>query len=506
MASLRDTALRKIQSIGPRYMPFADVATEAVPLSRLLRLSLFQVTVGMALVLLVGTLNRVMIVELAVPATLVGVMIALPLVFAPFRALIGYKSDIHRSALGWRRVPFIWKGTMLQFGGFAIMPFALLVLSGFEEAADAPAWIGQSAAALAFLLVGAGVHMVQTVGLALATDLVEVEEQPKVVGLMYVMLLVGMIASALIFGWLLEPYSPGRLVRVVQGAAVVTVVLNLLALWKQEPRDRARAARAETAPEFRDAWRLFVQGRTAVGLLVVIALGTMGFGMADVLLEPYGGQVLDLSVAMTTRLTAVLAGGGLIGFAIASKVLLDGADPVDVAWWGTLIGIPAFALIIAAGPMGEAPMFVIGTGLAGLGAGLFGHGTLTATMRSAPRAQVGLALGAWGAVQATAAGIAVALGGVIRDVIAGLPGAAAFRPEAPYTPVFTLEALLLLAALVAILVLKRRHAAPRISQTTPHPHRQDRPETPAAPKDPSPPDTTRPNGGEPHDDGRLTAL
>mgnify|MGYP001089415867 CR=1 FL=1 len=168
MSSFRDAALRKIASIGPRYLPFADVATEAVPLSRLLRLSLFQVTVGMALVLLVGTLNRVMIVELGVSASLVALMIALPLIFAPFRAFIGYKSDIHKSALGWRRVPYIWKGTMLQFGGFAIMPFALLVLSGYQEAADAPAWIGQAAAALAFLLVGAGVHMVQTVGLALA--------------------------------------------------------------------------------------------------------------------------------------------------------------------------------------------------------------------------------------------------------------------------------------------------------------------------------------------------
>jgi BCD family chlorophyll transporter-like MFS transporter len=130
-----------------------------------------------------------------VPATLVGVMISLPLLFAPFRALIGYRSDTHKSALGWRRVPYIWKGTMLQFGGFAIMPFALLVLSGYEQAADAPDWIGYSSAALAFLLVGAGVHTVQTVGLALATDLVPVEEQPKVVGLMYVMLLVGMIAA-----------------------------------------------------------------------------------------------------------------------------------------------------------------------------------------------------------------------------------------------------------------------------------------------------------------------
>jgi BCD family chlorophyll transporter-like MFS transporter len=321
---------------------------------------------------------------------------------------------------------------------------------------------------------------------------------------MYVMLLVGMIASALIFGWLLEPYSPGKLVQVVQGAAVVTVALNLLALWKQEPRDRARAARVETNPEFREAWRLFVQGRTAVGLLVVIALGTMGFGMADVLLEPYGGHVLELSVAMTTRLTAVLAGGGLIGFAIASKVLLDGADPVDVAWWGTLIGIPAFILIIAAGPLGEAPMFVVGTALAGLGAGLFGHGTLTATMRSAPRAQVGLALGAWGAVQATAAGIAVALGGIIRDVIAALPGADGFRPEVPYTPVFTLELALLVLAVGAIVILRRRQA--RLSQTMSYTApRQGRPDMPAAQTEPQPRDR-RPKGGEPHDDGRLTAL
>lgn len=474
MARFRDTALSKIQTIGPRFLPFADVATEAVPLSRLLRLSLFQVTVGMALVLLVGTLNRVMIVELAVPATLVGLMIALPLVFAPFRALIGYRSDIHRSALGWRRVPYIWKGTMLQFGGFAIMPFALLVLSGYDQAADAPAWIGHSAAALAFLLVGAGIHTVQTVGLALATDLVSVDEQPKVVGLMYVMLLLGMIGSALVFGWLLDPYTPGRLIQVVQGAAVITVALNIIALWKQEPRDRARAASVQTQPEFRDAWRLFVQGRTAVGLLVVIALGTMGFGMADVVLEPYGGQVLDMAVATTTRLTAVLAAGGLLGFAIASRVLSNGADPVDVAWWGTLLGLPAFALIIAAGPLGAVTLFVIGTGLAGLGAGLFGHGTLTATMRSAPRAQVGLALGAWGAVQATSAGIAVALGGVIRDIIAGLPGAETFRPETPYTPIFALEMVLLLLAVLAIFILRRRRAG--LFQTTHYRAAQDRPD------------------------------
>ena len=138
-------------ALGPRYLPFADAATPDLPLSRLLRLSLFQVTVGMALVLLIGTLNRVMIVELNVPASLVGVMISLPLLFAPFRALIGFRSDMHKSVLGWKRVPFMYRGTMVQFGGLAMMPFALLVLARQGEAAHAPVWIGYLGAAVAFL-------------------------------------------------------------------------------------------------------------------------------------------------------------------------------------------------------------------------------------------------------------------------------------------------------------------------------------------------------------------
>ncbi len=446
MFDYRRIALTQISRIGSRFLPFADVATTEVPLSRLLRLSLFQVSVGMALVMLYGTLNRVMIVELGVPATIVAVMLALPLVFAPFRTLIGFRSDNHRSALGWRRVPYIWRGTLLQFGGFAVMPFALLVLSGFGESGDAPRWIGISAAALSFLLVGAGAHMVQTVGLALATDLMPERDQPRVVGLMYVMFLLGMAVSALVFGWLLKDYSPLRLIQVIQGVAVVTVVLNMLCLWKQEARDRTRAMSTAPQPEFREAWAQFAARPGALRLMVMIGLGTAGFGMADVLMEPYGGQVLGMTVSQTTQLTAVLAGGGLLGFAIASKVLMQGVDPTRFAGLGALIGLPAFAAVILAAFGQVTPLFVAGTFLAGFGAALFSHGTLVAAMRSAPREQVGLALGSWGAVQATCMGIAVMIGGLARDLlmVAGGPDMA---PEFAYIPVFGFEMLLLLAAL-----------------------------------------------------------
>ncbi len=206
--------VKRLMSIGPEILPFADAGTVELPMGRLLRLSLFQITVGMAAVLLIGTLNRVMIVELAVPAWIVAVMLALPLLFAPFRTLVGFRSDTHRSVLGWRRVPFIWMGTMLQFGGLAIMPFALLILSGDTTG---PIIIGEVAAALAFLMVGAGLHTVQTVGLALATDLAPAHARPRVVALLCAMLLLGMAVSALAFGALLAHFSEIRLIQVVQG-------------------------------------------------------------------------------------------------------------------------------------------------------------------------------------------------------------------------------------------------------------------------------------------------
>jgi len=454
MSRFSQKMVSAVATMGPRFLPFADAATADLPLSRLLRLSLFQVSVGMALVMLVGTLNRVMIVELNVPTALVSIMVSLPLLFAPLRALIGFRSDKHRSALGWRRVPYIWMGTLLQFGGFAIMPFALLVLAGAGESASAPPWIGQVGAAVAFLLVGAGLHTTQTVGLALATDLAPVESQPKVVGLMYVMLLLGMISSAFIYGELLSDYSPGRLVQVIQGAALVTMILNVVALWKQEARHSGRACQIDVDESFAVAWKSFASGGQALRRLFVLGVGTMAFQMEDVLLEPYGGDILGLSVSSTTTLTATLAFGSLIGFSWASKVLSRGVDPFLMAAGGVLVGLPAFMAVIASGLFQIPWLFAAGAFLIGCGVGLFGHGTLTSTMNLAPKDKAGLALGAWGAVQATAAGTAMALGGVLRDLVASHYGSLA-----GYNSVYMLELVLLLTTLVVMIPLIRKTKA-----------------------------------------------
>ncbi len=466
MKRLSQSLVRGWVTLGPRFLPFADVASAELPLSRLLRLSLFQVSVGMALVLMMGTLNRVMIVELGVAPSLVALMVALPVLYAPFRALIGFRSDHHRAALGWRRVPFIWRGTMIQFGGLAIMPWALLVLSGGGNATAWPGWAGPMAASVAFLLVGIGLHTTQTAGLALATDLVPEKDQPKMVGLMYVMLLAGSVVSALAFGWMLAEYTPARLVQVIQASAVATLVLNGISLWKQEGRDRGRVQRPAPDVGFLQALQHFVADADARRRLWIIGLGTMAFTMQDVLLEPYGGAVLGMSVGQTTWLTATLAAGGLVGFTSASVVLSRGMEPMRMALGGAWLGMPAFGAVILAAPAESVTLFAVGVFGIGAAGGLFSHGTLTATMQHAKPDQTGLALGAWGAVQATAAGAAVALGALGRDAVTALAasgwlGSSMTNPSIGYGFIYSAEMLLLLATAGLALGWNAQNAASR---------------------------------------------
>ena len=258
------------------FLPFSDAASNQLPLVRLLQLSLFQVSVGIGVVLLVGTLNRIMIVELGVSAAIVSMMVALPLLVAPFRAFIGFRSDTYKSVLGWRRVPFIWVGSLLQFGGLCIMPFALILLSGDTHW---PLWIGPLSAGLAFLLVGMGVQTVQTAGLALATDLSPDTNKPRVVALMYTMLLLGMVVSSLVISFLLEPFSQVRLIQVIQGTALICFLLNLVALWKQEPRNVVLTSPKKQSPSFWFCWKKFSKTPNTKRFLLALGVGTAAFSM-----------------------------------------------------------------------------------------------------------------------------------------------------------------------------------------------------------------------------------
>ncbi len=445
---------RWLTAYGTRFMPFADAASPEMPMARLLRLSLFQVVIGMVTALLVGTLNRVMIVELQVPAWWVAVAVAIPMVFAPLRTLIGYRSDTHPSELGLRRIPYLWTGTLMLFGGLSIMPFALLLLS---EPEHHNLWVGQVGACLAFVLVGTGIQITQTAGMALANDLSTPEKQPRVVALLYSMLLVGMIVSSTLFGLILQGFSPQKLIQMIQGCAVLVAVMNLAALWKQEARQTKRGRRE--AGGFAMSWRTLMTQPQMRRFLWTLGLGTFAFNMQDIVLEPYAADILQLDVGMTSALTALSAGGALLAFMLAARWLSGGLHACRLASLGVLLGLPAFALVIFSGPLEAAWLFRTGVVLIGFSGGLFSVGMLVTAMHLSQHVEEGrlsgLVVGTWGAVQATSAGAAMALGGALRDgvsvlAMSGAMGEALVTPITAYSFVYHLEIYLLFVVLVAL--------------------------------------------------------
>jgi MFS transporter, BCD family, chlorophyll transporter len=369
---------------------------------------------------------------------------------------MGFRSDTYRSAIGWKRVPYIWFGSLYQFGGLAFMPFALILLTG--EQVHGPWWAGEALAALSFVMTGLGLHMTQTAGLALAADQAEPERRHRVVALLYVMFLIGMAFSAIVLGLFLRDFSHIRLIQVLQFCALITLGLNLVALWKQERMNpMTRAQRAAPRGRFRDALLELLEQPRVFRMILVIAVGTAAFAMQDVLLEPYGGQILGLSVAATTKLTAVWAIGALGGFGLAARRLGRETCEFRIAAHSLLVGIAAFSAVIFAGPMQSVALFYASAALIGLGSGLFAVAMLTAVVRlpRTGRVDTGLALGAWGAAQATATGVAIFAGGALRDIVdhyaqAGTFGEGMMTPFVGYSFVYHVEIALLAIAIALI--------------------------------------------------------
>jgi BCD family chlorophyll transporter-like MFS transporter len=198
-----------------------------------------------------------------------------------------------------------------------------------------------------------------------------------------------------------------------------------------------------------------------------VGLGTAAFNMQDIILEPYGGEVLGLSVGQTTGLTAIMAGGALCAFGWAARRLLRGTCPRRLAAHGLLVGLVAFSLVVFAEPLESPLTFRAGVALIGFGGGLFSVGTLSAAMSMDSGGLHGMVLGAWGGVVATAAGLSVALGGALRDAVghlamSGSLGEVLAMPATGYAFVYHLELALLFATLAVLgpLVTRRRTTTP----------------------------------------------
>lgn len=411
------------------------------------RLGLFQLGIGLSLAPITGTLNRVLIDDIGIAAALVAILISLHYFVSPVRAFIGYRSDKARSLGKWR-TPYIVLGVMLTYGGLATAPFALILMSGDGVV---PVWVAFPACMLIFLAYGIGINIVETIYLALVSDITPPKERGKVLSALWVMLIMGTVISAIIVSGFLETYSHRRLIEVMQGSAVVFVILTVIALWQQERLnpDGSVVSRVETVRVRLSLWesiRMLGGQRTLQGLFVVIFIATMAFATHDVLLEPYGGQVLGMTVSETMELTALWGIMTLVGVVSAGWLLWRKVSPVVLIGVGCAIGLLGFGVISYASDVALVTPFRIGVGFISLGRGLFLVGCIILVMSLTDVSHAGLFLGVWGIVQGLAQGFGTIGGGVVRDLAQYLTGSVVLG----YTIVYTASLVLLLSVILIL--------------------------------------------------------
>ncbi len=410
------------------------------------RMAAFPLGLGMTSVLVQGTLNRIMIVERGLPASLVGLCFALPLLIAPVRVWLGYQSDT-RPLWGFRRAPYILAGAFLS--GVGMLVATLLVLALSRDNLLLAVAMGVLLL-LSFLLYGLGKHMSSNTFEALIADTFQGPQRPRAVTLFKVVMFLGIIGTAVILGNVLDPFSPTRLAIIAGGVLLLMLLLTVLAVIGQERR-------AEHVQEAVDAARM-VSFRATIKtvlwpnphlrrfflLVMLVIVGTLA---QDILLEPYGGLVLGMTPGETTRLTALWGAGTMLSMLTAGLGLIQrhGYQPVLRA--GLALSIVVFGGLIVVGALHAPHIFQSLVFVLGLGSGLSAAGLLTAVVEHTTAARAGTLMGVWGVAHECGEAIGSLLGGGIVDVVRLLSGGNAWMA---YSTVFALEAVLLLVALVLL--------------------------------------------------------
>jgi MFS transporter, BCD family, chlorophyll transporter len=422
---------------------------------RNLRLGLIHVAVAVSLVPISGVLNRTMIHELGIAASLVALLIVLPHLLAPLQPFLGLHSD-RRPLLGYRRTPYIAVGLLLCIGGAALTPVAALAM-------DADFWPGLAFAVATFLVWGLGYNLAVVSYLSLASDLSSEAQRSRTIAVMWFMMIASVIATAILTGRALEQYSPERLVQVFAACAVVAVLLGALGLVGLEPRHAAAGAvepERYTPRELLAAVAGNPVGRAFFVYLTLLLAAILG---QDVLLEPFGAAAFGMSVRETTQLTAVWGGATLLALLLQGVVLSRFVGKKLGAAIGASVAALGFAVIAASGLLAEQALFVPGIAILGFGTGIATTTNLALMLDMTTPQNVGMFIGAWGVADAAARGLGNLLAGVVRD----LAGLAIGSPVGGYIAVFALEGAMLCAALLLlgrIDVAAFRGEAPTVTQ------------------------------------------
>jgi len=409
----------------------------------ILRLGLVQTSLGAIVVLTTSTMNRILVVEQALPALLPGFLVALHYVVQLSRPRFGHASD-----QSGRRTPWI-------IGGMAV-----LALGGFL-AAVATAWIGDYlvpgliGAVIAFTLIGVGVGISGTSLLALLASRVDPRHRAAAGSTVWIMMICGFVVTATLVGHFLDPYSPARLITITAIVAAIALTLTILAVTGIERSDENHAARPAEGPQpppavpFRIALRNTWMDARARTFTVFVFVSMLAYSTQDLILEPFAGIVFAMTPGESTQLSGVQSGGVLVGMLLValSGSLLPGRRTMALRVWtvGGCIGSGAALLgLSAAGIAGPPWPLQAGVFALGLANGAFAAAAIGMMMAlaSANGGREGVRMGLWGAAQA----MAFALGGLLGTAAIDLMRWLALEPALAYALVFAMEAVIFLAA------------------------------------------------------------
>lgn len=406
----------------------------------IIRLGAFPIAYGLTGALVSGTLNRVMIADIGLPASLVGFFFAIPLLVSPARSWLGYRSDAY-PIFRRRREPYMLLGAIALTGGLILVTVITVRIASLTVLLV----IG---VLLSFILYGFGRNLAHNSFQALISDNFKGPQRSRAVTGYEVVTLLGLVAGAGGLGQALETYEPERLVAVSLGVSAIVVVLTLLAAIGQEKVDQIVEEATETARRtpFGKAMRELVLPDPQVRLFFVLVLLTfIGTLAQDVLLEPYGALVLDMPVGDTTRLTAFWGLGVMASMLLSGMVLINWLGYMRVLRIGLISSIFVFAGVILSGAAGNPGLFRLLVLFMGLGTGLAGAGMLTGVINFTTAIRAGMLLGVWGMANMVGHALGSLMGGGVVDIMLGLSAGNALLA---YSTVFALEIGFLIAAVV----------------------------------------------------------
>ncbi len=426
--------------------------------ANILRLGLVQSAIGAIVVLTTSTLNRVMVVEFALPAMIPAALVAWHYVIQLSRPRWGYGSD-----MGASRTPWIIGGIGVLALGAVLATDAALIM------ADAPL-AGGALALLAFTMIGAGVGAGGTSLLALLATRVAPARRPAAAATTWIMMILGIVMTAGIAGAMLDPFSPQRLAMVATGVAGIAFLVALVAVWGVERRAPIAAPEtAEEKPPFMQVLREIWGETLARRFTIFVFVSMLAYSAQDLILEPFAGLLFGMSPGQSTQLAGVQHGGVLLGMILVGAFgarLSDGKSAFMQRWTilgcvGSACALAALALASQAAPAWPLQPTVFALGFFNGVFAVAAIGSMMGLAGAGRASREGVRMGVWGAAQAVAFGIGGFSGAALIDGLRALTGDTANA----FLIVFGLEAALFLgAALIAarldLVGARAPHAAP----------------------------------------------